>query len=384
VAEKLKRDSGRARGLSRRQALAGLAALAGGLMAWPALAQTGQELAGTGQDLLAQGQTAKAVATLQEAVRIDPGNGWAWNLLGRAYMAQGDKIQAGQSFQAALRADPNDGYARLMLDMLSQRPRPQAPAHALAEAGHPSRPRRPSSLEEQAGQERKNFMSQGRCEPGSKLIVIDPGHGGPDLGIVGPSGIREKDLTLDVAVRLAKALSGQDGVKAMLTRDADYGMPLWARAAMTGIFGADVFVSLHATAAEDNASGPEFYWFGPASNAHAQAVAGVENGVQRLERAAPGRSGPPGPHDYLTSWQGRRLLLLSRNLAEQLAKQFAPMKPLGRAKAWGAPLAVLEAAKSPAVLFEAGFLTNGPEASALADGSFRQSLAEELAKVLVA
>jgi N-acetylmuramoyl-L-alanine amidase len=82
-------------------------------------------------------------------------------------------------------------------------------------------------------------------------VVLDPGHGGNDPGAIGPSGLREKDVTLDIAHRAAPLLARQLDVTTLLTRDGDHYVPLEERIARANAFSADLFVSIHCNASED-------------------------------------------------------------------------------------------------------------------------------------
>ncbi len=84
-----------------------------------------------------------------------------------------------------------------------------------------------------------------------RRIVLDPGHGGSDPGAIGPNGLREKDVTLDVAHRAAPILAREVGVSTLLTRDVDVYVPLDERAARANAFNADLFVSIHLNSSPD-------------------------------------------------------------------------------------------------------------------------------------
>ncbi len=82
-------------------------------------------------------------------------------------------------------------------------------------------------------------------------MVLDPGHGGNDPGAIGPSGLREKDVTLDIAHRAAPLLARQLDVTTLLTRDGDHYVPLEGAHRASRAFSADLFVSIHCNASED-------------------------------------------------------------------------------------------------------------------------------------
>lgn len=344
------------------------------------------------------------MTALKEAARLDPANPWVFNLLGRAYSQAGQPYLAAESFRAALRIDPSDGYSRMMLDMLSQNPVPVPKGE-----GRPTRHARKSQLEEDAAKEFEAYAASGK-PPGARLIVLDAGHGGTDKGVSGASGLAEKAVTLELVQRIARILAGQGRVQAigpgsfpssgisagqkagsapgteipriLLTREADHDQPLWARAATAGLFGADLFISLHCTASLPGHSGLELYTYAPeASDAQAQAVADMENGVTRFERSLPPRSPLPSAPEFLASWHTRRLAGASRLLAERLAAELKAEKPPG-VPVRGAPLKVLSGARCPALVIQAGFLSSPADEAQLKAAETLDRLASTLAGAL--
>lgn len=358
--------------MTRRQAITLLAF--SGLIprsSWAALGD-GQELASKGHDLFVSGKPGEAAAVLREASRIDPSNPWLFNLLGRASYQAGDMRQAAESFAMALRIDPSDGYSRMMLEMLSQKPLPAPKGERATE-----KPRRPSRLEADARKELEAFGKSGEAGRGT-VIVIDPGHGGADKGVSGASGVAEKDVCLDVALKLASELEGKGGVRAVLTRDGDYDVPLWARSAMSGLYAAGLFVSLHCTAAEAGQSGAEAYAYAPeASGPRAHGVAELENGVTRFERRLPPAAQLPGPGEFLGAWRERRRAARSREAAARIAEALG-----GGARAGSGPLKVLRGCAGPSVLVEMGFLSSPGDEALLASPEGRRGVASKLVSAL--
>ena len=366
--------------ITRRSALFMLASAGVGL-AVPVLASqdTSQELASKGHELLLSGKPAEALAALKEAARLDPANPWVFNLLGRAYYQSGQASQAEESFRMALRIDPGDGYSRMMLDILFQHPVPPVPPSGRKPAKH----KKTSQLEEEARRELDGFAKSGKAST-ARLILIDPGHGGMDKGVTGSLGLAEKNVTLDLAIRVVRAVNAEDsGVMALLTRERDLDEPLWARSAMAGIFGADLFVSMHCSASLPGKGGVELYSYSAEpSDAQAHAVAELENGVTRFERFGAPKAPLPSVPDFLSSWQTRQLAARSRDVAQRMAAELKPDKPLEGVHLSGAPLKVLLNSRCPAVLIEAGFLSNFSEEAALKNGEYREKLAVNLAKAL--
>ena len=113
-------------------------------------------------------------------------------------------------------------------------------------------------------------------------IVIDPGHGGHDTGTLGRRGYTEKDVVLDVGLRLAKLLETQAGSEVVMTRHDDTFIPLEERTAIANEKAADLFISIHANASRDpSARGIETYYLNFTSNSDALEVAARENATSQ-------------------------------------------------------------------------------------------------------
>ncbi|MGZ4789194.1 MAG: N-acetylmuramoyl-L-alanine amidase, partial [Terriglobales bacterium] len=111
-------------------------------------------------------------------------------------------------------------------------------------------------------------------------IVIDAGHGGHDTGTIGPNGVREKDIVLDVALKLGKLLEDRLGAEVVYTRDDDTFIPLETRTAIANQQQADLFISIHANSSDDpSARGVETYYLNFTSSRDALEVAARENAV---------------------------------------------------------------------------------------------------------
>ena len=112
--------------------------------------------------------------------------------------------------------------------------------------------------------------------------MVDAGHGGHDTGTIGPDGLMEKDLVLDVALRLGRLLETRLGADVIYTRDDDTFIPLETRTAIANEHQADLFISIHANSSSDpSARGVETYYLNFTSNADALEVAARENAVSQ-------------------------------------------------------------------------------------------------------
>jgi N-acetylmuramoyl-L-alanine amidase len=211
-------------------------------------------------------------------------------------------------------------------------------------------------------------------------VVIDPGHGGKDPGTVSASGIQEKDVVLDVAIRLEKLLNRQDRVTPILTRRNDDFVSLEARTTYARAQAADLFISIHANSSpRRDARGLEVYVVGEASDADASATAARENDVPGQDAVDVGALIEGMLGDLSNSKRDEQSLELAHTLREAVVhgvgRQY-DMVDLGIKRA---PFYVLLNSGIPSILSELAFLSNPGDATRLAQPSFRQRVAEALA-----
>lgn len=213
-------------------------------------------------------------------------------------------------------------------------------------------------------------------------VVIDAGHGGADTG-ANHHGVREKDVTLAVARRLRRLIEA-DGVRVVMTRDADVAVPLRERGALANAAGGDVFVSIHINAMPGGARarGTETYVLGLHRSADAEAVVARENASVAFEAS-------PSAYDALADALADELAALSvlegsahLRASERLAGTVeAAMQRVAGRRSRGVRQAgfyVLYGAAMPALLVELGFVTDPGEATFLASGAGQDRLARAL------
>lgn len=207
-------------------------------------------------------------------------------------------------------------------------------------------------------------------------IVIDPGHGGHDSGTLGPGGIQEKDVVLDVALRVGKLLHQRLGAEIIYTRDDDTFIPLETRTAIANKAQADLFLSIHGNSSpEPSARGVETYYLNFTSDPDALEVAARENAVSS--------SSVHQLSDLVRKIALKDKIDESREFAADVdaglysgLKSGNPgLKDRGVKKA---PFVVLIGAQMPSVLAEISFLTNPDDAEELSNGSYRQRIAQAL------
>lgn len=207
-------------------------------------------------------------------------------------------------------------------------------------------------------------------------IVIDAGHGGHDTGTIGPLGFEEKELVLDVALRLATLLRDEAGSEVVLTRSNDTFIPLEERTAIANEKGADLFISIHANSSRDrSARGIETYYMNFTSDPGALEVAARENATSQesvhelrdLIKKIALTEKVEESREFAT--------LVQREVYKRLVKAGSRQKNRGVKKA---PFVVLIGANMPSVLAEISFLSNPTDERQLKKGDYRQKIAAAL------
>jgi N-acetylmuramoyl-L-alanine amidase len=252
-------------------------------------------------------------------------------------------------------------------------PRPVAAAAALA---RPARPTLPANGSAFAGLTPPKSVDAAIFPLAVRRVVIDAGHGGVSVGTRTPQGVLEKDLTLDIAVRLRRLLEKQ--LQVVMTREGDRDVSLEQRGTLANRAGADIFVSIHLNWIQNRRSrGVETYYLGPTDDPYLTRLAASEN----LES---GYSLADMRHLLDRIYAGVRQDK-SRKLAE--AVQGALFQSLGKLSpevadrgVKAAPFIVLLSTEMPAILAEVSSMSNEDEARLLTKPLYRQYIAEALAK----
>jgi N-acetylmuramoyl-L-alanine amidase len=207
-------------------------------------------------------------------------------------------------------------------------------------------------------------------------IVIDPGHGGHDTGTIGPNGLEEKDLVLEVGRRLGKLLETRLGAEVVYTRKDDTFIPLETRTAIANQARADLFVSIHANSSHDAAArGVETYYLNFTSSPEALEVAARENAVseksiyelQDLVKKIALKEKIEESREFAGDVQ--------QSLHSGLAVKSPAIRDRGVKKA---PFIVLIGANMPSILAEISFVSNPTDEHRLATSEYRQRIAESL------
>jgi N-acetylmuramoyl-L-alanine amidase len=254
-------------------------------------------------------------------------------------------------------------------------PRPPAALQAPAQPALPQGPR----LAQQA--------APARPAPGPKVarmitIALDPGHGGEDPGATGASGIHEKDIVLAVAKRLKAKLEELPNTRVMLTRDADFFVPLGQRVEKARKVQADLFVSIHADAfveasargssvfvlSEKGATSSAARWLANDQN-KADLIGGVNLGTQDKQLAS-----------VLFDLSQTAQINDSLKLGKAVLTEIGGINRLHKGAVEQAGFAVLKAPDIPSILVETAFISNPEEEARLKDDGYQNQLADAITK----
>lgn len=218
--------------------------------------------------------------------------------------------------------------------------------------------------------------------PGVRTIVLDPGHGGKEVGAVGANGLMEKETTLAICRKLASLLGTKLGTRVILTRSDDSLVPLEQRTAIANQYHADLFLSIHLNAsAVRDARGSETYFLSlEASDEFARRAAEREN------------ESPLASADAVVASSDLRLILWdlaqqrylkeSSRFAELIQEEMNVVSGITGRGVKQAPFKILVGAMMPAALVEVGFISNPNEESKLRDEQFQDTVAQALLKAI--
>lgn len=332
-----------------------------------------------GQDLIQKKHFSKATKVLKEAIRLDSSSDWAYGLLGRAYRGLGQEAEAVAAFREAVRLNPNDSFSRMMVGIMTQKPI----------QAKKKKKRLPTALEIEAQQEETRMLKSLKVEKGLgyrvKRVVIDARHGGFDPGAVGKNGLKEKDITLDLALRLHEKLEKEHNIKSFLTRTGDYYVPLSARTVTANQFQADLFISIHINANKNiNANGSETYFCSDkASSTEAEKVARYENSVLKFDEPFKKKIGHIDIEEILFKFEQKFYWSESDRFARSFQERFKQNLPLKSRGVHSANFYVLRRAKMPSILLETGFISNPGDEEMIKNPAFRNKIVDSLIEGLV-
>jgi N-acetylmuramoyl-L-alanine amidase len=243
--------------------------------------------------------------------------------------------------------------------------RPSVPTPNATAAAIPPSPASTSAEDEATGPVRR--------------IVVDAGHGGHDPGAIGPRRVREKDVTLAIARRLAKRLRA-DGFQVVLTRNDDRYLALEERTALANTARGDLFVSIHANAhPRRNRSGVETYFLNVADDRYAARLAARENGIDLDAEGEAVRILTDLDAKASAEASLRLARLVQREVTSGVRERVGEVRDLGVKSAL---FYVLLGARMPAVLVETAFISNRDEERRLASARYQEEVAGGVARAV--
>ena len=213
------------------------------------------------------------------------------------------------------------------------------------------------------------------------IVALDPGHGGEDPGAIGPTGLREKDVVLAIALALRSRLNAVPGMRVMMTRDADFFVPLQERVRKARRVQADLFVSIHADAFyRPEARGASVYALSTrgASSSAARWMAERENRADQV-----GGVNIDGVRDAqllaaMADMSISAQIKDSLELGEEVLRRIGRVGRLHKPRVEQAGFAVLKAPDIPSILVETAFISNPEEEAKLRDPGYRAELVDAL------
>ena len=210
-----------------------------------------------------------------------------------------------------------------------------------------------------------------------RKVIVDAGHGGYDPGAIGRTGLREKDVNLDIARRLAHLLEAK-GIDVSMTRSVDKFITLEERANIANRARADFFISIHSNSARSaRLNGFEVYYITDKVNDYSRALDTAGNADLHIEPASFYNTSlnlKATLWDIIYTQSRSRSIILAQSIC-QAANRNMGLRILG---VKGAPFYVLKGTRIPAVLVEVGFVSHPSEERYLRSGFYRQQLAEAI------
>jgi len=214
------------------------------------------------------------------------------------------------------------------------------------------------------------------------IVALDPGHGGEDPGAVGPSGLREKDVVLAVGLALREKLNALPGMRVMMTRDADFFVPLDERVRKARRVQADLFVSIHADAFfRPEARGASVFALSTkgATSTAARWMAQRENSADQVGGVNIARVRDRQVLSALLDMSTTAQIKDSLRLGSEVLSRIGQVGRLHKAQVEQAGFAVLKAPDIPSILVETAFISNPEEEDKLRDPGYRAKLVDALA-----
>lgn len=240
----------------------------------------------------------------------------------------------------------------------------------------------------QEKKEQEERQKQKETSPkGTRIVAIDPGHGGEDPGAIGPQKTMEKNVVLKVGEKLVSLLNQGNEVKAFLTRKRDYFIPLEDRSKIAREYGAELFVSLHADGSfNPQARGSSIYCLSPfgATDEAAKILADKENMSNVLGGAIarPSIAKDPNLNQILLDLMQNNSMKESFRFADLFLENMKSVNHLKYSSYRKANFLVLKAPDIPSVLVEIAFITNREDERLLNQDDFQEKFAKALSTTI--
>ncbi len=216
------------------------------------------------------------------------------------------------------------------------------------------------------------------------VIVIDPGHGGDREGAVGRNGLKEKDVVLDIALRLEELLAASKRFTPVLTRREDKNVSLEERAQLANVARGDLFVSIHANSSEQKgAAGSQTFFLSPAKNDEARITAMLENEDFRVADPNDSDRNKKDLDFIIMDVLQTEYLHQSQQLAERIQQELTDNLNVKSRGIDQADFIVLNKVQMPSALVEVAFISNKVEGRLLAQEDFRQAAADAIYSAIV-
>jgi N-acetylmuramoyl-L-alanine amidase len=219
--------------------------------------------------------------------------------------------------------------------------------------------------------------SDGDIEGRDIVVAVDAGHGGHDPGARGPSGVREKEVTLRIARALVEVINAEPGMRAVLTRDRDEFLPLRSRMERARAAAADLFVSIHADAVRNRrVRGASVYVLNEkgATDEAARRLAARENAADLVGGVSLGDK-EPVLRSVLLDLSQNASLSSSIEVGDEILAALTRVGVVRKRKVMQAPFMVLKSPDVPSVLIESAYISNPQEERNLANDAWRRKLA---------
>jgi N-acetylmuramoyl-L-alanine amidase len=214
------------------------------------------------------------------------------------------------------------------------------------------------------------------------VVAVDAGHGGEDPGAIGPRRFMEKDITLAVAIKLARIINSKPGMKAVLIRSGDYFVPLGKRWKLARDAHADMMISIHADSVRRrDVMGSSVYTLserGATEDKAARALAAKENAADEVGGVAFDQVADPMVSRILGDMFRRDSLNSSQILAEEIIGQMKQVGPIKYDTPKRARFVVLSAMEIPSVLVELDYISNPSREKKLRNAAYQEKLAMAL------